>query len=84
MFVQILQPQNVPALRAIGIPHVLAVNDVKWNLLAKSLLFPGFTTLICDMLRSTTDLSEEHKEILPDWRIDYADGQVNSFAHALG
>ena len=48
---------------------IICVNEIKLNLLAKSCICPGLSTIVCNLITSMTDSDFEQ-----EWRSEYAHG----------
>jgi hypothetical protein len=73
VYVQILQPENKAHIFAAGVApeNVLCVDEIKLTLMGQSVNFCGLSTLITNMVIST---SQGRSEVLPKWQNEYFHG----------
>ena len=84
--VQLMRPENKLHYAACGqVPvhtlndsedQVVCIDEIKMTLLAKTCLCPGMTALICNLITSDDDLSEEadSSNASPKWFEEYRHG----------
>ena len=75
MHVQLIEPQNRPYLISIGIDpsRIVCANELKMKIIAQSVLWPGFSTLLTNLLTSNNlreFTSTEH------WHPEYITGMT--------
>ncbi|KAH9128328.1 hypothetical protein AeMF1_001503 [Aphanomyces euteiches] len=71
VFMQVIRPSYTEVLTHNHRHHVLCIDELKLNLLAKNCLCPGLSTLVCNLFRSSNI-----PDALPaaEWRREYMEG----------
>lgn len=69
-FVQMIKPDNLSHLQQADVDHVLCIDQMKMSILAKTCLYPGLSTLISNMFRS----SSVPDDVNESWMQEYLDG----------
>eukprot|EP00736_Rhodelphis_marinus_P002081 Rmarinus@m.5927 len=84
LFVQLNRPSDLmeEVLRGGGVHGVLCTQKLKMNVIAKSIVFPGFSTLICNLVSShTPSLLED--DVAGHWIDEYYRGATHEVYRVL-
>lgn len=78
VFSMVIDPQNVPLFKQAKVQSILCINDIKLKMMTKSLIVPGFSTIIGNLVHAAEVKRKSTSEKMGSYWVDsYLEGIRN-------